>query len=141
MASRDRSPQAQFFPRFCEENEECTPLKGPRAQVRSPGRMNKGVVGRPGGKNSAMQSNAITVTLGTKAGSAPLVYQVDLTNGLSTVSPVDVSIPAGQSTLSTNLVANTAVLANGIPQADGTIEDYVLFYYTGAALTAASALN
>ena len=53
MASRDRSPQAQFFPRFCEENEECTPLKGPRAQVRSPGRMNKGVVGRPGGKNSA----------------------------------------------------------------------------------------
>ena len=103
--------------------------------------MSKGVVGRPGGKNSAMQSNAITVTLGTKAGSAPLVYQVDLTNGLSTVSPVDVSIPAGQSTLSTNLVANTAVLANGIPQADGTIKDYVLFYYTGAALTAASALN
>jgi len=48
--------------------------------------MSKGVVGRPGGKNSAMQSNAITVTLGTKAGSAPLVYQVDLTNGLLTVT-------------------------------------------------------
>jgi len=91
--------------------------------------------------SDGMQSNAITVTLGTKAGSAPLVYQVDFTNGVLTVSPVDVSTPAGQSALSTNLVANTPVLANGIPQADGTIKDYVLFYYTGATPTAASALN
>jgi hypothetical protein len=87
------------------------------------------------------QSNAITVTLNTKPGSAPLIYQVDFTSGVFTVSPVDVSTPAGQSTLSTNLVANTPVLANGIPQADGTIKDYVLFYYTGAAPAAASALN
>jgi len=87
------------------------------------------------------QSNAITVTLNTNAGSAPLIYQVDFTNGVFTVSPVDVSTSAGQSILSTNLVANTPVLANGIPQADGTIKDYVLLYYTGSAPAPASALN
>jgi len=87
------------------------------------------------------QSNAITVTLNTNAGSAPLIYQVDFTNGVFTVSPVDVSTSAGQSILSTNLVANTPVLANGIPQVDGTIKDYVLLYYTGSAPAPASALN
>jgi hypothetical protein len=87
------------------------------------------------------QSNAITVTLNTNAGSAPLIYQVDFTNGVFTVSPVDVSASAGQSILSTNLVANTPVLANGIPQPDGTIKDYVLLYYTGSAPASASALN
>ena len=91
--------------------------------------------------SDGMQSNAITVTLGTKASSAPLVYQVDFTNGVFTVSPVDVSTSAGQSILSTNLVANTPVLANGIPQVDGTIKDYVLLYYTGSAPAPASALN
>jgi len=87
------------------------------------------------------QSNAITVTLNTHPGSAPLIYQVDFTNGVFTVNPVDVSTAAGQSTLSSNLVANTPVLASGIPQADGTIKDYVLLYYTGTAPAPASALN
>lgn len=87
------------------------------------------------------QSNAITVTLKTSTVSAPLVYQMDFTNGVFTVTPVDVTTSAGQTTLSTNLVANTPVLADGIPQADGTIKDYVLFYYTGSAPAPASALN
>jgi len=87
------------------------------------------------------KSNAITVILNTSTASAPLIYQVDFTNGVFTVSPVDVTTPAGQTTLSTNLVANVPVLVYGIPQADGTIKDYVLFYFTGVAPAPASALN
>ena len=87
------------------------------------------------------QSTAVTVTLDTSKGSAPLIYQVDFTNGVFTVSPVDVSNSAGQTTLSSNLIANTPVVADGVPQADGTIKDYVLFFYTGATPTPASALN
>jgi hypothetical protein len=87
------------------------------------------------------KSNAITVTLTASTASAPLVYQVDFTNGVFTVSPVDVTTPAGQTTLSTNLLANVPVLVYGIPQADGTIKDYVLLYFTGVAPTPASALN
>jgi hypothetical protein len=37
------------------------------------------------------QSTAVTVTLDTSKGSAPLIYQVDFANGVFTVSPVDVS--------------------------------------------------
>jgi hypothetical protein len=87
------------------------------------------------------QSTAVTVTLDTSKGSAPLIYQVDFTNGVFTVSPVDVSNSAGQTTLSSNLVANTPVVADGVPQADGRIKDYVLFFYTGDTPTPASALN
>jgi hypothetical protein len=87
------------------------------------------------------KSNAITVTLNTSTASAPLIYQVDFTNGVFTVSPVDVTTPGGQTTLSTNLVANVPALVYGIPQADGTIKDYVLFYFTGVAPAPASALN
>jgi hypothetical protein len=87
------------------------------------------------------KSNAITVTLNTSTASAPLIYQVDFTNGVFTVSPVDVTTSAGQTTLSTNLVANVPVLVYGIPQADGTIKDYVLFYFTGVAPAPASAPN
>jgi hypothetical protein len=37
--------------------------------------------------------------------------------------------------------ANTPVVADGVPQADGRIKDYVLFFYTGDTPTPASALN
>lgn len=87
------------------------------------------------------QSNAVTITLNTNTGSAPLIYQVDFTNGVFSVTPVDVSTPAGQTTLSSNLIANTPVLASGIPQAVGTIKDYLLLYFTGTLPAPASALN
>jgi len=86
-------------------------------------------------------NKAITVDLNTTSGSATLVYQVDFTNGIFTISPVDISTTAGQNTLATNLVANTPVKAYGIPQADGSIKDYVLFYFTGIAPAPASMVN
>jgi hypothetical protein len=86
-------------------------------------------------------NNAITVDLNTTSGSATLVYQVDFSGGVFTISPVDISTTAGQNTLSTNLVANTPVKVYGIPQADGTIKDYVLFYFTGVAPSPTSLVN
>jgi len=87
------------------------------------------------------QSTAATVDLNTTSGSAPLIYQVDFTNAVFTVSPVDITTPAGQTTLTTNLVAGTPVAVYGIPQSDGTIKDYVLFYFTGVAPAPTSLLN
>jgi len=84
------------------------------------------------------QSTAVTVDLNTTSGSGPLIYQVDFTNGVFTVSPVDVTSSTGQTTLTTNLVAGTPVAVYGIPQADGTIKDYVLCYFTGVAPSPAS---
>lgn len=78
-------------------------------------------------------TQAVPVNLNTTSGSATLVYQVDWTNGILTVSPVDISTSAGQNTLTANLVMNTPVKVYGIPQADGTIKAYVLFYFTGFA--------
>jgi len=78
-------------------------------------------------------TNAVTVDLNTTSGSAALVYQVDFTGGIFTISPVDISTTAGQTTLSTNLVAGTPVKVYGIPQADGAIKAYVVSYFTGFA--------
>lgn len=85
------------------------------------------MVSVPGG------SQAVPVTLDATSGSATLVYQVDWSSGVITISPVDITTTAGQNTLTTNLVMNTPVKVFGIPQADGTIKAYVLFYFTGFA--------
>ncbi len=77
--------------------------------------------------------NAVTVALSTTSGSASLVYQVDFTNGIVTISPVDISTSAGQATIQTNLVANTPVKVFGVPQPTGSIKSYVLFYFTGVS--------
>ena len=79
--------------------------------------------------------NAPTVTLSTTSGSAALVYQVDRTGGVVTVSPVDITTPAGQTTIQTNLVANTPVKVFGVPQANGSVKGYVVLYYTGVSST------
>jgi hypothetical protein len=78
-------------------------------------------------------TQAVPVTIDTTSGSATLVYQVDWNGSVITVSPVDPSTTTGQTTLTTNLVATTPVKVFGIPQADGTIKAYVLFYFTGFA--------
>jgi len=82
-------------------------------------------------------TNAVTLDLDTTMGSASLVYQVDRTNGVVTITPVDISSTAGQNTLSQNLVTGTPVKVFGIPQANGTIKTYVLFYFTGTILPTA----
>ena len=76
-------------------------------------------------------ANAVPVTLNTTSGSGTLVYQIDRTNNVVTVSIVDITTAAGQTTITNNLVAGTPVKAFGVPQANGTIKAYVVFYYTG----------
>jgi hypothetical protein len=76
-------------------------------------------------------ANAGTVDVGTASSSATLVYQVDLTGGILTVSPIDVTTADGLTALTTNLTAGEPVKVYGIPQADGTLKAYVIAYYTG----------
>jgi hypothetical protein len=76
-------------------------------------------------------TNTVTIDLSNVAGSATLVYQVDKTNLIVTVSPVDITTSAGVSALTAHLVVGTPVKVFGIPQADGTIKAYALIYYTG----------
>jgi hypothetical protein len=78
-----------------------------------------------------------TIDVSTAMGSATLVYQVDRTNGIVTVSPIDVTTQAGLTTLSNALAnAGTPVKAYGVPQLDASLKAYVLTYFTGTTLPA-----
>jgi len=77
-------------------------------------------------------ANAGTVDVSATSGSATLVYQVDLTNGILTVSPIDITTSSGLATLTSNLTAGEPVKVYGIPQSDGTLKAYVMAYFTGA---------
>lgn len=76
-------------------------------------------------------ANPATVTLSSESGAATLVYQVDRSAGVVTISPIDIATGSGLTTLTDNLTAGTPVLVSGVPQADGTMKAYVLIYYTG----------
>jgi Domain of unknown function (DUF4382)/Domain of unknown function (DUF5666) len=78
-------------------------------------------------------TTAATVDVGTASGSATLVYQVDCTNGVVTVSPVDVTTSSGLASLTSGLISGAPVKAYGVPQADGTLKAYVIAYFTGQA--------
>ena len=73
----------------------------------------------------------VPVNLSTTSGSGTLVYQVDRTNGIVTVSAVDITTSGGQTTITQNLIAGTPVKVFGIPQANATIKAYVVIYFTG----------
>ena len=73
----------------------------------------------------------VPVNLSTTSGSGTLVYQVDRTNGIVTVSAVNITTSAGQTTITQNLIAGTPVKVFGIPQANATIKAYVVIYFTG----------
>jgi hypothetical protein len=77
-----------------------------------------------------------TVDVSTTAGSATLVYQVDRTGGIVTLSPVDVTTSAGLNTLTNGLTTGAPVKVYGVPQADGTLKAYVLVYFTGTTMPA-----
>lgn len=79
----------------------------------------------PGGTTPA------TVDVSTASGSATLVYQVDRTGGIVTVSPEDVTTSAGLTALTDGLAVGAPVKVYGVPQADGTFKAYVLTYFTG----------
>jgi hypothetical protein len=80
-------------------------------------------------------SVAATVDVATTAGSATQVYQVDRSNGIVTVSQVDVTTAAGLQSLASALQsAGTPVSVYGVPQTDGSVRAYVLTYFTGTTL-------
>lgn len=72
-----------------------------------------------------------TIDVGTASGSATLVYQVDRSNGVVTISPVDVSTSSGLQSFTNGLAVGTPVKVYGIPQPDGTLKGYVITYFTG----------
>lgn len=67
----------------------------------------------------------VPVVLDTTAGSATLVYQVDRTGGVVSVSAIDITKTPP------NIGVGTPVKVYGIPQANDTIKAYVVVYYTG----------
>jgi hypothetical protein len=73
------------------------------------------------------------VDFSTTSGSATLVYQVDRSGNIVTVSPVDITTMAGMTTFTTAMNAGTPVKVYGIAQAGGTLMGYVVIYYTGMA--------
>ncbi len=102
-----------------------TPSTLPLAFVASGLANNQFTMTIPGGANAA------TVDVDATSGSATLVYQVDLTNGILTVSPIDITTSSGLATLTSNLTAGEPVKVYGIPQSDGTLKAYVMTYFTG----------
>jgi hypothetical protein len=73
----------------------------------------------------------VTVDVSDTSGSATLVYQVDVTNGVVTVSPIDITTSAGLATFTSGLAAGALVRVSGVPQSGGTFKGYVVTYFTG----------
>jgi len=76
-------------------------------------------------------TQAVTVNVNSTSGSATLVYQVDRTDGILTISPVDIGSGTGLMTFTNAVSAGTPVKVYGIPQSDGTLTAYVVSYFTG----------
>ena len=81
--------------------------------------------------NAAGGANPVTVNFSTTAGSATLVYQVDRTGNVVTVTPQDVTTLAGLTALTSGVVAGNKVTVSAVPQSDGTLKAYVIAYFTG----------
>jgi hypothetical protein len=75
-----------------------------------------------------------TVDVSTTSGSATLVYQVDRTNNVLTISPIDITTSSGLTSMTNGLAAGAPVKVYGVPQANGTLQAYVLTYYTGTTM-------
>ncbi|HZZ85519.1 MAG TPA: DUF4382 domain-containing protein [Anaeromyxobacteraceae bacterium] len=76
-------------------------------------------------------ANPVTVDLTSTAGSATLVYQVDRTNNVVTVSAQDLASASVFANVSGALAAGVPVKVFGVPNPDGSIQADVLFYFTG----------
>jgi hypothetical protein len=80
-------------------------------------------------------AKAVTVDLTSTSGSATLVYQVDKKNGIVTITPQDISNAGTLTTVGNALTATVPVKVFGVPQSNGSIAAYELFYYTNTAST------
>jgi hypothetical protein len=81
--------------------------------------------------NAAGGTMPIAVDFSTASGSATLAYQVDRSNGIVTITPQDLSSPAGLAAFTAGLQVGSKVQVSGVPQADGTVKAYVVSYFTG----------
>ena len=77
----------------------------------------------------------VVADLSTTSGSATLVYQVDRQNGVITITPEDISNSSTLATVAQSLAVGVPVKVFGVPQADGSLKAYTLFYYAGTAST------
>jgi hypothetical protein len=77
-------------------------------------------------------TSAAVVDVSTTAGSATLAYQVDRSNGVITVSPIDITTSSGLAAITSGLSMGALVKVYGVPQA-GSLKAYVIVYYTGTA--------
>lgn len=75
----------------------------------------------------------VTVDVDNSGGEATLVYQVDYGNGVVTISPVDITTPAGLTNLTDGLAVGSKVKISGVAQSDGTLKAYVITYFTNTA--------
>jgi hypothetical protein len=75
----------------------------------------------------------VTVDFSTTLGAATLVYQVDRTGNVVTVSPQDITTAAGLAAFTSGVVAGAKVQVSAVPQADGSLKAYVVNYFTGSA--------
>jgi hypothetical protein len=89
--------------------------------------------------NGNTGGNSVNVDLSTVTGSATLVFQIQASGtGIITVTPQDITQASVQGTVATALSTgcggagcSTEVGVYGVPQPDGSIMAYALFYYTG----------
>jgi hypothetical protein len=77
----------------------------------------------------------VMVDVSSVSGSATLVYQVDRTGNIVTISPQDITTNAGLNNIAAHLVSGTPVKVFGLPQSDGSIKAYVVIYFTGTQPT------
>jgi hypothetical protein len=79
----------------------------------------------------------VTVNVSATQGSATLVYEVDRSNGIVTVTPVDITTSSGYDAMSAALAAGALVKVYGVPLAPvapattGSLKAYVMIYYAG----------
>jgi hypothetical protein len=99
------------------------------------GAVQTGLAGNSFTMTAAGGAMPVTVDVSTTTGSATLVYQVDRTDGVVTVSPVDITTSEGLTQLTTGLAVGAPVEVYGIPQANSTLKAYVLAYFTGTLPT------
>ena len=72
----------------------------------------------------------VRADLNTTAGSATLVYQIDRTANVVTITPVDITTTAGVTASTTNLIAGARAKVFGVPQLDGSTKADAVFFYT-----------
>ncbi|MBR7777955.1 hypothetical protein [Undibacterium rugosum] len=109
-----------------------TPITIPRTSVSSALVAGTGSNQYSFGISAKGGTKPVTVYVSTASGSATLVYQVDRTKDVVSITPQDITSSAGLSALQTALATSgVRIEVTGIPQADGSLKGSTVKYYTG----------